>query len=271
MEIKKAQTAAPPKTPLQSSAPAAQAQTPAPQEQVTLGSQQEQAVAVLQQMAQARQNLGLQLIGEVIEPAPAEFQEVAQATNPVRHQIAEYISQQTGAPADEFYLLASETKMLSQAAVNAENRADFQAQSGKNADRGTLFQEELGYLAEAGIYQNMIPEQQLAEMLPQTEVQGEAALSAGTFVQEVRKHVPAETAAQVTESARQSSLFQAFQANPDLQQRFVGKLEQNYEAALKVSQGCLGYFAVLGDIMQNEMQAGAVLAASQQQGQAPQQ
>ena len=269
MEIKKAHSAVPAARP--QAAPAAPGAGPeaGPEEQVTLGSQQEQAVAVLQQMAQARQQLGMQLIGEVLEPAPAESQEVAQATNPVRHQVAQFISQQTGAPADEFYLLASETKMLAQAAVNAENRADFQAQAGKTPDRGALFQEELGFLAEAGIYQNMIPPDQLAQLLPQGEVQGEAALSAGTFVQEIRKHVPAETATQVSQSAQQSSLFQAFGANPELQTRFVGRLEQNYEAALKVTQGCLGYFSVLGEIMHNEMQAGSVLAAAQQQAGTP--
>jgi hypothetical protein len=237
-----------------------------PTEQVTVGQPSaEEATAVLQQMATARQQVGQQLIGEVLEPSPPEYQEVAQATMPLREEIARYINQQTGAPTDGFYLLATETKMLSQAAVNAENRADFQAAQGLTPDRNQLFEQELGFLAEASIYQNSFAPEQLAQLLPETEVTGEAALSAGTFIQEVRRHVPAETAQQITDTAHQGTLFQVFAANPDLQKRFVGALDQNHQAALQVTQGCLGYFQILGQIMQNEMQAGQVLAAFNQQ------
>lgn len=239
-----------------------------PQEQVTLGAQgsPEEAVAVLQQMARARQEVGQQLISEVLEPSPQVFQEVAQATMPLREEIAGYINQQTGAPADGFYLLATETKMLAQAAVNAENRADFQAAQGANPDRNLLFEEELGFLAEASVYQNSFAPEQLAQLLADKEVTGEAALSAGTFVQEVRRHVPAESVQQVSETARQGTLFQVFGNDPQLQQRFVGALDQNHQAAMQITQGCLGYFNILSQIMQNEMQAGQILAQQQAGG-----
>lgn len=266
MQINKLPGAGPAARNLQAS-PTSQPQTEsAPAESVTVGQPSaEEATAVLQQMAVARQQVGQQLIGEVLEPSPPEYQEVAQATMPLREEIAKYINQQTGAPTDGFYLLATETKMLSQAAVNAENRADLQASQGLSPDRNQLFEQELGFLAEASIYQNTFPADQLAQLLPDTEVTGEAALSAGTFVQEVRRHVPAETAQQITETAHQGTLFQVFAGNPDLQKRFVGALDQNHQAALQITQGCLGYFQILGQIMQNEMQAGQVLAAHNQQ------
>jgi hypothetical protein len=268
MEITRAGAAVPLTAPKLNTTPTAE--TGGPQEQVSLGqSPQDEAIGVMQQMAQARIQLGHQLIGEVIEPAPKEFQEVSQATMPHREPLAVFLAgqaegsqepSQQGVLSAAFYVLATETKTLAQAAINAENRADFQAQAGQTPDRDNLFQQELGYLVEANIYQGQIPADQLQQILTGPEPTGEQALSAGTFVEQVRKYVPAEMAQQVSQVATQNPLMQAFQENPELRKRFSGALEQNYQAATAVNQGCLGYFGVLNDIIQQDMQAQAVLA-----------
>jgi len=265
MQINRPNAATPQTLKNLSTSTSAGSQAPAqPQEQVSLGqSQADQAIGVLQQMAQARVNLGHQLIAEVLEPAPAEFQEVSQATMPQREQVAQYLAEQTGAATDSFYLLATETKTLAQAAINAENRADFQEQAGTTPNRENLFNEELGYLVEANIYQGMIPAEQLQQILPQEQPQGEKALSAGSFIEEVRKHVPSEVAQEVSESATLNPLLQAFNQNPELRTRFASALDQNYQAALQVNQGCLNYFGLVSEVMQYEMQAASVLAQQQ--------
>ncbi|MBT9584266.1 hypothetical protein IV102_13070 [bacterium] len=248
-----------------------------PQEQVSLGqSAQDEAITVMQQMAEARIQLGHQLIGEVIEPAPKEFQEVSQATMPHREQVAIYLAaeaegkedpSQQGVLSAAFYVLATETKTLAQAAINAENRADFQVQAGQTPDRESLLQQELGFLVEANIFQGQIPTEQLQQILTGPNPEGEQALSAGTFVEQVRKYVPAEMAQQVTQVASQNPLMLAFQQNPELSRRFASALDQNYQAALTVNQGCLGYFGVLNDIIQKDMQAQSVLVQLQNPGQ----
>lgn len=247
---------------LSTQAPASSAAQP--QEQVSLGqTQADQAMGILQQMAQARVNVGHQLISEVLEPAPAEFQEVSQATMPQREQVAQYLAEQTGAATDAFYLLATETKTLAQAAINAENRADFQAQAGATPNRETLLNEELGFLIEANIYQGMIPVEQLQQILPQEPLEGEKSLSAGSFIDEVRKHIPPEVAQEVSENATLNPLMQAFSQNPELRSRFASALDQNYQAALQINQGCFNYFGVVSEIMQHEMQAASLLAQQQ--------
>lgn len=243
-----------------------------PKEQVNLGSPQDEAIAVMQQMAQARIQLGHQLIAEVIEPAPKEFQEVSQATMPHREQVAVYLASQaegTESPTQQgvlsaaFYVLATEAKTLAQAAVNAENRADFQEKSGQKPDRENLLQQELGYLVEANIYQGQIPPEQLQQILTGPEPEGEKALSAGSFIDQIRKFVPAESAQQITQVASQNPLMLVFQENPELRQRFAATLDQNYQAALAVNQGCLGYFGILNDIIQKDLEAQSVLAQAQ--------
>lgn len=251
---------------LKSLAPKAEAQEAAasPQEQVQLGqTPAQEALQVLHQMAQARVDFGHQLIAEVLEPSPAEFQEVSQATMPHRQEVAQFLSEQTGADTDPFYLLATETRTLAQASVNAENRADFQAAAGLSPNRESLLTEELGFLVEANLYQGMIPLEQLQQILPQEEPEGEKALSAGTFVQEVRKHVPAEVAQQVSETAALNPLLQVFGGSPELRSRFASALDQNFESALKMTAMCDNYFALLANVMQYEMQAGAILAQEQ--------
>lgn len=273
MEIKKmsAPAAQTPRT-LGASQPQASA---GPTDQVSVGqaSPQDQAIAVMQQMAQARVELGHELITKVLEPAPKEFQEVSQATMPHREEVAQYLAaaaegtetpSQQGVLSSAFYVLATETKTLAQAAVNAENRADFQAKQGATPDRDSLFNQELGYLIEANIYQGQIPAEQLQQVLTGTQPEGEKALSAGAFVEEVRKFVPAEVAQQVTQIAGQNPLVLAFQEKPDLQKRFTGALQQNYEAASAVNQGCLQYFNVLNAIIQQDLQAQQVFAQAQQ-------
>jgi hypothetical protein len=272
MEIKKMGATPQPAKPLAASQPQAPA---APADQVSVGQQspQDQAISVMQQMAQARVELGHQLITQVLEPAPKEFQEVSQATMPAREEVAKYLAsaaEGTDDPTPQsvltsaFYVLATETKTLAQAAVNAENRADFQEKAGAKADRDALFSQELGYLIEANIYQGQIAPDQLQNILTGPQPEGEKALSAGAFVDEVRRHVPAEMAQQVTQVAGQNPLVLAFNANPDLQKRFTGALHQNYEAANAVNNGCLQYFNVLQAIMQQDMQAQQVLVEAQQ-------
>ncbi len=272
MEIKKPGVATPP---LPQKLGAAAPVDTTPKEQVSLGdSPQDQAIAVLQQMAQARIQLGHQLIGEVISPAPAEFQEVAQATMPHREQVALYLASEAEGKEDPseqgllsaaFYVLATETKTLAQAAVNAENRAGFQAKAGQVPDRESLLQQELGFLVEANIYQGQIPGEQLQDILTGPNPVGEKALSAGTFVEQVRKFVPPEMAQQVTQVASQNPLMLAFAEKPELRSRFAASLEQNLQAAQTINQGCLGYFGVLNDIIQKDMEAQQVLIAGQNQ------
>ncbi len=273
MEIKKmgAPAAQPPKT-LGAAQPQANA---GPTDQVSVGqaSPQDQAIAVMHQMAQARLDLGNELISKVLEPAPKEFQEVSQATMPHREEVAKYLASaaegtETPSPqgvlSSAFYVLATETKTLAQAAVNAENRADFQSKEGGTPDRGDLFNQELGYLIEANIYQGQIPAEQFQEILSGPQPTGEKALSASAFVEEVRKFVPAEVAQQVTQIAGQNPLVLAFQENPDLQKRFTGALQQNYAAANAVNGGCLEYFNVLNAIIQKDLEAQQVFAQAQQ-------
>lgn len=275
MEIKKvgAATAQTPKV-LSANRPQAEA-GPADQVSVGQGSPQDQAIAVMQQMAQARVELGHELITKVLEPAPREFQEVSEATMPHREEVAKFLASaaegtetpsQQGVLTSAFYVLATETKTLAQAAVNTENRAGFQANEGKTPDRDALFNQELGYLIEANIYQGQFTPEQLQQILAQPEPVGEKLLSAGAFVDEVRKHVPAEVAEQVTQVAQQNPLVLAFQEKPDLQKRFTGALQQNFEAANAVNNGCLQYFNVLNAIIQQDMQAQQVLVQAQQQG-----
>lgn len=274
MEIKKmgAPAAQAPRT-LGANQPQANA-GPTDQVSVGQGSPQDQAIAVLHQMAQARVELGHELITKVLQPAPKEFQEVSAATMPHREEVAKYLAsaaEGTETPSDQgvltsaFYVLATETKTLAQAAVNAENRADFQSEHGGTPDRGQLFNQELGYLIEANIYQGQIPADQLQQILTGPDPEGEKKLSAGAFVEEVRKFVPAEVAQQVTQIAGQNPLVLAFQEKPELQTRFTGALQQNYEAANAVNNGCLQYFNVLNAIIQQDMQAQQVLVQAQQQ------
>lgn len=244
-----------------------------PQDQVSVGqTPQDQAIAVMQQMAQARVELGHQLITNVLEPSPKEFQEVSQATMPHREEVAQYLAgaaEGTETPSPQgiltsaFYVLATETKTLAQAAVNTENRAQYQKEHGGTPNRDEIFNQELGYLVEANIYQGQIPAEQLQGIL-QVQPEGEMLLSAGAFVQEVRKYVPAESAAQITEVAGQNPLMLAFQEKPDLRQRFVGALEQNAAASAAVNEGCMQYFGVLNAIIQKDMEAQQVLVQAQQ-------
>ena len=270
MEIKKMGVATPqaPKT------LGAKSEAGGPQDQVSMGqTPQDQAISVMQQMAQARVELGHQLISNVLEPAPKEFQEVSQATMPHREEVAQYLAgaaEGTETPSPQgvltsaFYVLATETKTLAQAAVNTENRAKFQTEHGVAVpNRDEIFQQELGYLVEANIYQGQIPAEQLQGIL-QVQPEGEMLLSAGAFVQEVRKYVPAESAAQITEVASQNPLMLAFHDNPELRQRFVGALEQNAVASAVVNEGCMQYFGVLNAIIQKDMEAQQVLIQAQQ-------
>lgn len=249
-------------------APAKPAAAPAaetgsePKEQVQVGQQptRDDAIALLQQMAQARNELGAKFIGEVMEPAPQEFQAVSQATMGMREAIAEQMAQQTGAPADPFFLLANETSLLSQAAVNTEKRADFRTESGQQPNREALLTEELGYLVETGIYNELLNQGAIDAEAVQAGVnalnpQGEELLTAGTFLAEIRKHAAPELAQQVTQAAAQNPLLQAFGHNPELRSKFAAALDQNFQAAQQVSQGCLGYFTLMGQIAANEMNA----------------
>ncbi len=250
-------------TPLPKTVAAPAAETSAePQEQVQVGQQptREDAIALLQQMAQARNELGAKFIGEVLEPAPPEFQAVSQATMGMREAIAQQMAEQTGAPADPFFLLANETSLLSQAAVNTEKRADFRSEQGQTPNRESLLNEELGYLIETGIYNELINQgaidaQAIQQAVHQLDPQGEALLTAGTLLAEIRKHAAPELAQQVSQAAAQNPLMQAFGGNPELRQKFAGALDQNFQAAQQVAQGCLGYFTLMGQIAANEMNA----------------
>lgn len=272
MEIKKMGATPQPAKPLAASQP----QTPAaPADQVAVGSPQDQAIAMMQQMAQARVELGHQLITQVLEPAPKEFQEVGQATMPAREEVAKMFAaaaEGTDSPSPQavlnsaFYVLATETAQLSEAAVRAESRAEFQEKAGAKPDRDGLFREELGYLIEGTIYNNNFPAEQIQNLvagLP--EPQGEQALSAGAAVLQVRKHLPAEMLQQVTEAANHSPLIMAFTANPELQKRFTGAMQQNFEALKAVNGGCVQYFNVLNAIVQQDFAAQQVLAEAQAQ------
>ncbi|MBN9417813.1 hypothetical protein ABS71_15310 [bacterium SCN 62-11] len=274
MEIKKmgAPTAQAPKT-LGAAQPQSDA---APTDQVSVGqsSPQDQAMAVMQQMAQARIELGHELVTKVLGPAPQEFLEVSQATLPHRQEVAHYLASaaegsetpsEQGVVNSAFYVLATETKTLAQAAVNAENRADYQTKQGGTPDRDALFSQELGYMIEANIYQGQIAPDQLQQILTGPEPEGEKKLSAGAFVEAVRRFVPAEVAEQVTQVAGQNPLILAFADKPDLQKRFTGALHQNFEAANTVNNGCLQYFNVLNAIIQQDLQAQQVLVQAQQQ------
>lgn len=278
MEIKKSGATPQTAKPLAASQSSSQAQVPAaPADQVAMGQQspQDQAIAVMQQMAQARLELGNQLITQVLEPAPKEFQEVGQATMAAREEVAKFVAataegtespSQQGVLTAAFYVLATETATLSEAAVRAESRAEFQEQHGAKPDRDGLFREELGYLIEGNIYQGQFPPEQIQNLvagLPQPE--GDKVFSAGAPILELRKHVPAELSQQVTQAAEHNPLILAFNSNPELQKRFTGALQQNFEAAKTVSGGCLQYFNVLGAIVQQDLAAQQVLAESQAQ------
>ncbi|MFN8606682.1 MAG: hypothetical protein U0931_04060 [Vulcanimicrobiota bacterium] len=276
MEIKKAGVAAQPTKPLAASQPQPQAAA-APTDQVAVGqaSPQDQAIAVMQQMAQARVELGHQLITQVLEPAPKEFQEVGQATMAAREEVAKFVAStaegsenpsQQGVLSAAFYVLATETATLAEAAVRAESRAEFQEKEGAKADRDGLFREELGYLIEGNIYQGQIPPDQIQNLVAGLPApQGDKAFSAGAPILELRKYVPAELSQQVTQAAEHNPLVLAFNSNPELQKRFTGALQQNFEAAKTVSGGCLQYFNVLGQIVQQDLAAQQVLAEAQAQ------
>lgn len=246
-----------------------------PQEQVSVGqSRQDEAIAVIQQMAQERIKLGHQFIGEVINPAPDVFKEVAMATAQGRAEIAVSLAAQaegTEKPSQysvetsEYYVLATETKTLAQAALNAEKRAEFQEGQGKQADRDALFQQELGYMIQANAYQGLFAPEQLQGLLQDVKPEGEQALSAGGFVEEMKKHVPAELASQISSSVSANPLISAFNGNPELRTRFSSALKQNQEAAANITAGCLGYFNYLGQIIQNDLAAQQVLIELQQQ------
>lgn len=248
----------------------------APQDQVAAASPQDAAIAVIQQMAEARLKLGQQLIGEIIEPAPGEFKAVTEATTDKRHEIAVALAAQaegTQTPGEvsvatsNYYILASETQTLVQTAIQAEARADFQAKAGGTPNREALVQEELGYLVQANIYQGQIPLEELQKMVPSTPPEGEKALSAGTLVESIRQHVPTEFSKQVEELAQQNPLISTFREKPELLRQFAGALTQNNEAAFAMQQGCIGYFSVLTQIAQQDAQAIAVLQQSQAGGQ----
>jgi hypothetical protein len=80
-------------------------------------------------------------------------------------------------------------------------------------------------------------------------------LTAGTLLAEIRKYAAPELAQQVTQAAAQNPLMQALGGNPELRQKFAGALDQNFQAAQQVAQGCLGYFTLMGQIAANEMNA----------------
>lgn len=249
-----------------------------PTEQVSVGqSQQDEAIAVIQQMAQARIGLGHKLIGEVIAPAPEIFQEVAQATQEGRGKMAIGLAAAAEGTAEpspysvetsEYYILANEANAVAQASLNAEKRAAFQEQAGNTPDRAQLFQQELGFLLEASAYQGMVPPEAMQKILSSQAADGEAILSAGTIVGEMKKHVAPEVVKQVDEGIAQNPAVTVFRTNADLRSRFVSAMKQNQEAAGAIAAGCAGYFNILGQIIQQDLAAQAVLMQLQQnQGQ----
>jgi len=176
-------------------------------------------------------------------------------------QNAQAMAQQ-GLIADSYFMLATETRKLGQAAVNAEARAELREQEQKPADRAAFLREEIGYQTQAEILLAAFPEQSAAAA--QREVKGEDLLTARSFVDEVMKNIPADQAKQIQEAAAFSPLAQAVAANPELVNKAAASLAQTGAAMLAVTQGCGQYMGFIQQqVLPREMQAGELFQSLQ--------
>lgn len=224
-----------------------------------------QAKALLQEAMALRQQGGQEFVTQVLPQTPPEFKAILQATEPVVQQNAQAMAQQ-GLVADAFFMLASETRKLGQAAVNAEARAEFREQAQQPADREAFLREEIGFQAQAEILLAAFPEQ--AAAASQVEVKGEQLLTARSFVDEVMKNIPADQAKQIQEAAAYSPLAQAVAANPELVKKAAASLAQTGAAMLAVTQGCGAYTGFIQQqVIPREMKAGELFQSLQPAGQ----
>ncbi len=222
-----------------------------------------QARTLMQEAMALRSQVGQEFMGNVLPQAPAEFKSIIEASEPILTQSAQEAAQQ-GMVVDQFWMIATETRQLSQAGVNAESRAELQEKSNQKADRAALLREEIGYQTQAELLLQAFPEQAAAAL--QKPAEGEALLSGGTFVNEVYKNIPADQAKAIQEAAAFSPLAQVVAAKPELVEKAAGSLAQSGQVLLGVTQGCGMYMAFIQQqVLPRELQAGQLLASLQPQ------
>lgn len=248
-------------------APAAQpAAAPAAADSVQVGAEPPaltQARTLMQEAMQLRSQVGQEFVGNVLPQTPKEFKSILEASEPILTQSAQEAAQQ-GMVVDQFWMIATETRQLSQAGVNAEARAEFQEKSNQKADRAALLREEIGFQTQADLLLQAFPEQASAAL--QKPAEGEALMSGGTFVNEVYKNIPADQAKAIQEAAAFSPLAQVVAAKPELVEKAAGTLAQAGQTLLGVTQGCGMYMAFIQQqVLPREMQAGQLLATLQPQ------
>lgn len=241
---------------------------PAPTDQVDLSklSESEQkGVALLQDAAQARQLLGAKLVEQVLTPAPPEFKAILQEAAP---HIDEVTNQRTaqGLPTDQFFLIASETQKLVQAGLNAEAIYELrETQHQPTGDRAALVQQELNLQNQASVLLEAFPEQVAqAAQAARPPAKEEDKLSAGPFVSEVFNLITPEQQQQVKELAAHSPICLTALEHPELVKTFAESLPQNAGGLGQAAQNLQGYFQVMGQVVQEEVQAAQLL-----QGQTP--